>query len=963
MMDALLDETGRRTGPERGLRAGEFDALREALSSAGFRGEVEDDPVLLSAASCDNSVYEIRPDGVVAPRDGSDVATLLTVLDQSAFRHIAVTARGGGTGTNGQSLNTGIIVDFRRHMSRILALNVEEGWVDVEPGVVLDALNAQLAPHKLFFAPETSTSSRCTIGGMVATDASGKGSRHYGKTSDNILDLTLVLAGGKVLDSEIPDAIEAEWLTRVGTLVDEAKGVLTDRLPDLPRRFTGYDAVGARREDGSLDWWRLPIGAEGTLGLVTRIRLKLRRKPLHRRLLVLAFEDFAASLRAGPLLLTEDPLAIEVMDGWVQKLAQQAGLLYGLPDTVQAPPNGECAYSFVEFSGDDPADIEARIARTMALCHELPGLLGTHRADNEPEIKRLWAIRSAAVGLLAKIGGERRPLAFVEDCVVPVENLPGFVADFDTTLKGLGLDYGIYGHVDVGCLHVRPALNIDRTEDRDRLVEVSERVYALTRKHGGIFWGEHGKGIRGAFLPDFVGPEAYRAFEGIKALFDPAGRFNPGKLVSPDGLYGLRETTMRQMNAPSASAYGDAYRCSGNGHCHSWDTATPLCPSFKASGDMRFSPKGRSDGLRALANPSLSTEERARLEDALHDSLDKCLSCKACAGSCPVRVDIPEMKSAFLADYYESRRRPIADYLAVMIEGLAPQLRRASPFLAPLARLSMPGIGKLAGLKDLPRLAAWPATAPRMMSVQEIIDRTHSDRTVLVLPDAFTTLFDPQAIIATTTALQALGYEPLLVEVLPGAKAAHVRGMKKVFRKRALALRSAVERLADTGLPVVGVDPAFTLMFRQEIPLSAPARVLLPQEFLASELKRGRSWAQPSRRPEPARLLLHCTENALGAQMQGQWRDVFSALGLNIEIGAAGCCGMAGMFGHYERHQDTSRKLYDLSWRSHAESGSELLATGFSCRCQTKRFAVQPARSPLALIADAYGKGRLEEAP
>lgn len=935
---------------------GGFSALVLALQQAGFRGEVEDDPVLRAAASCDNSVYEIWPDAVIAPLDEDDVVTLLQVLDRPAFRHLSITARGGGTGTNGQSLNTGLIVDFRRHMHRILAIDAEAGWVEVEPGVVLDALNLELAPHNLFFAPETSTSSRCTIGGMVATDASGKGSRHYGKTSDNILGLTLLLAGGKCLDSTNGPMASDAFTTTLGLAVDDARTALQGRLPDLPRRFTGYDALGARRPDGALDWWRLPIGAEGTLGLVTRIRVQLRRKPAHRRLLVLGFTNFDAALRAGPMLLAHDPLAIEVMDGWVQSLAAGAGLLYGLPKSVQAPPGGSCSYTFVEFSGDDADALEASIAATMAEAVLLPGLLGAHRADGELEIGRLWSIRSAAVGLLAKIGGERRPLAFVEDCVVPVETLPAFVADFDAALRSRGLKYGIYGHVDVGCLHVRPALDIDRVADKAMMAEVSELVYQLTRKHGGIFWGEHGKGIRGAFLRDFVGAEAYAAFERIKSIFDPTGRFNPGKLVDPSGLYSLSSTPMRRMNAPQGSPFVDAYRCSGNGHCHSFDATTPLCPSFKASGDMRLSPKGRSDGLRVLQRTEVSAPEHGPLEAAVFDSLDKCLSCKACAGACPVRVDIPEMKSHFLADYYQRHRRPLADHAAVALEGLAPWLRPLTPLLAPLANLLMPPFGKLLGLVDLPKLQAWPRHAPPLLSVRQIAGRHWPDNTVLLLPDAFTALFDPEAILASVAGLRALGYEPLLVELMPGAKAAHVRGMQRTFSRRAASMLAVVKALSATRFPLIGVDPAFTLMFRQEYLRfgSAASQVLLPQEFLVAELQRGASWPSAAKQGAPGTLLLHCTENALGPGTRSQWRDIFLALNIPVTVGSAGCCGMAGMFGHQQRHQATSRTLFNLSWAAHANPGRDLLATGFSCRCQTERMGKTPVASPMARIAAAF---------
>ncbi|TMV76215.1 FAD-binding oxidoreductase, partial [Thioclava sp. BHET1] len=575
-------------------------ALTHALRAAGFRGEIETDTALRAAMSTDNSVYQISPDLIVAPFDGADLVTLLATLEAPEFDRIPVTARGGGTGTNGQSLNAGVIVDMRRHMNRLIALDAKAGWAEVEPGMVLDDLNAQIRPSGWFFAPETSTSTRCTIGGMVSTDASGKGSRIYGKTSDNILGIELAQPQG-LLSSLTPAPVWAgEILAQAEVSARQGRQAFIANTPKLNRRFTGYDLERACPEGGGFEWWRLFLGAEGTLGLMSRIRVKLRRIEAEKRLLVVGFDDFRAALAAATPLIAADPTAIEVMDETVQAIADKASILDRLPPGLRAREGQRVAYVFIEINGDDPQAVDAKIAHCRKILAGLPGIGAIHIAADLAEIRALWAIRSAGVGLLAKVDGTARPIAFVEDTVVPPENLPAYVDEFLSVLTRNGLGFGIYGHVDVGCLHIRPALNIDTETDRATLVAVSDAVFALTRKYGGIFWGEHGKGVRGAYLRDWIGPEAYRALQGIKAAFDPRGRFNPGKLVTNDTpIMGIATTPFRKVNAPEGDPLQRAFRCNGNAQCLSYAASTPMCPSFKASADVRHSPKGRADALRA----------------------------------------------------------------------------------------------------------------------------------------------------------------------------------------------------------------------------------------------------------------------------------------------------------------------------------------------------------------------------
>ncbi len=933
-------------------------AFARALRAAGFAGDITTDHASRAAMATDNSVYQLEPDLIVAPRAASDIEILMRVAAEPAFAHLPITARGGGTGTNGQSLNRGVIVNFQRFMTRILEVNEEEGWVDVEPGIVLDELNAAIAETGLFFAPDTSTSNRCTIGGMVSTDASGKGSRIYGKTSDNVLGLDLVLDGGRTLSSlaAAPDWA-APMLQEIATACDAGRAALIANTPRISRRFTGYDLERARPAADRLEWWRLLLGAEGTLGLVTRIRLQLTPKPRHKRLVVVAFSRFADALAAGTPLLAHAPLAMEIMDDWVQRLAREAGLMDGLPPAIRGAANDRISYLFVEFAGADADALDADVTRLQDAAKSLPGAIGTYCAVDAADSARLWSTRSAAVGLLGKRDGARRPVAFVEDCVVPVENLVGFVDGFDKIMKRHDLAYGIYGHIDVGCLHVRPALDLDGKVDQAVFRDVSDAVYALCKAHGGIFWGEHGKGIRGAYLPDYVGPVAFAALQAVKQAFDPNERFNPGKLVTVKRRpLGIVDLPFRQGNAPADPAFERAFHCNGNAACLNYSKTVPICPSFKATRDLRQSPKGRAEAVRLWrqAVAAGKPEQDAIANDA-YDALDTCLGCNACGSACPAHVSVPSLKSQFLDAYHATRRRPLRDHAAVAVEALAPVIAATRPLARRLAPLAY-GLAKpLLGLVDLPTISrrGLSAFGYSVVAPERIGDHA-GDRTVLVLEDAFTATFDTDAVAAVCDGLAALGYRPRIVAMPPGSKASHVKGMRRRFEKLARRQAAALRAIAAHDLPMIGVDPTFVLMTRselREVETDVP-RVLLVQEFLRERRAAGDVW--PTARESDARaqrLMVHCTEASAAPQSLRLWQEIFAAVKLPVTPTATGCCGMAGLFGHEARHQEMSRALFDASWAVPIAGEAEVLATGFSCRCQVERLSRSKATHPMAAIA------------
>lgn len=924
-----------------------LDQVQAALSAHGFQGDIERDAALRLAMSTDNSVYQLIPDLILAPKDAADLHRLVHVMSQAPFAAMPITARGGGTGTNGQSLNKGVIVDLKRHMHRLIGVNVDEAWADVEPGMVLDDLNEQLRPHGLFFAPETSTSTRCTIGGMVGTDASGKGSRIYGKTSDNILGLDLVRPEGILSSLEAaplwakPVLDEAEAAARAG------REAFIAATPRLNRRFTGYDLERAAAPERPFEWWRLFLGAEGTLGLISRIRVHLRRIEPEKRLLVVGFSSFREALAAATPLLAANPTAIEVMDELVQRMAHEAGILNRLPRALQAQDGQSIAYVFIEFNGSDPAALDRDLAVSHQILQRLAGVGAMHIAADVEEIKALWAIRSAGVGLLGKVDGPARPVAFVEDCVVPPENLPDFLDGFQNVLKEQGLGFGIYGHVDVGCLHVRPALNLDHLPDRDTLLKVSDAVYALTKKYGGIFWGEHGKGVRGAYLRDWIGEDAYRALRHVKAAFDPAGRYNAGKLVTlNDEIYGIATTPFRAFNAPEGDALSRAFRCNGNAQCLSYQRAVPMCPSYKASLDLRLSPKGRADALRAW-HGLRGTKAATALEAGLVKSLDACLGCKACASSCPVQVDVPTMRTAFYVDYYARNARPFGDKMLLLAERLSPILVKSAPVLRPFWPVMAKIGGALTGMVDMPDRLARPPKA---------VKSAPSARPVTLVQDWFSAAFDGEAQADIVAGLRALGYAPAFMPMHPAGKAAQTLGDAPSFKAQSTALAKALFKAAEDGAPLIGIDPAYVMQLRQDYPkagIKLP-KVLLLQEFLAAELKAGVAFPKAQAGHSlPAKVFGHCTESSALPQSSALWAEVYKAVGIAVAQPAVGCCGMAGTFGHQKRHQEMSRKLFDMSWAPQMAGEAQVYATGFSCRCQIERMSDTKARHPLRLIADA----------
>ena len=948
--------------------------LLRRLDQAGFAGDAEDGIGARQVASTDNSIYQVRPAAIVYPRTGDDVTLLVRTLADTG---LSLTARGGNTGTNGQSLNDGIIVDFARHMRGIGAFDPETDTVTVEPGVVLDQLNAFLKPHGRFFPPMVSTASRATIGGMVATDASGKGSRRWGKTSDYIVAIDLTLSDGTPWRAEPMTRAEAEAIAAgsgiVADIHREALRIVTDRaddiaaiFPEMNRGLTGYNLQ--KTWDAAADRFFLGYllaGSEGTLALTRSITLRVAHRPKKRALAVIRYAAFDTAMRDVQRLIAADPVAIEILDDKVLGVARSdiiwssvEGLLGGASEAPVA------AMNFVEFTADDDATIDAGLAALTAI-----GPQGDMRiVRDDAAIGQLWTLREKSVGLLARLGGARQGIPFVEDTAVPPEKLADFVAEFRALLDGHGLNYGMFGHADVGCLHVRPFLDLRDPAQAALIRPISDDVARLTKSYGGLLWGEHGRGYRGEFSPLYFG-SLYPELQALKAAFDPHNRLNPGKLAAPAGQpidridgVPLRGEADRLIDPARSKDFDRAVACNGNGACFAWDSLDVMCPSYKATRDRAQSPKGRASLLRAwarldsIAQPSpAEVAERDALAADTQASLATCLSCKACTTLCPVKVDVPTMKSRFAERYWARRTRPLRHRVVAQMEALLAAARKMPGIANGVAGSdrAKAALERTLGYVDLPAFAvADPQTLPPVVSKARIDALPAEARAniVVLVEDSFTASFDGPLVAAAGRVLAACGYTVLRLPPRSNGKVLHLLGMRDRFARIAAKRMTEARAFADLGVRLVGLDAATALMFTQEFAeMTGNSVDVAGLEILLAEAVRQGRVPAAARAVPPQRLLGHCTEQALRPQALALWAEALAGFGIAAQPTKTGCCGMAGLFGHEAQNQTLSRDIFALSWADVTQDDA-MLATGFSCRCQTERLTGRRPLHPVELI-------------
>ncbi|MGV9872380.1 FAD-binding and (Fe-S)-binding domain-containing protein [Streptomyces cellulosae] len=944
-----------------------------AALRATVRGEVDLGVTARALTTMDASNYRRIPLGVVAPRDADDVAATLAVCRE---RGVPVVPRGGGTSIAGQATGTGIVLDFTRHMNRLLSLDPDAGTAVVQPGLVLDRLQEAAAPHGLRFGPDPSTHGRCTLGGMIGNNSCGSHSVAWGTTADNVRTLSVITARGERLR---PGPGWAGAPVGLRELVDGELARLRTAFPDLPRRISGY-AVDALLPENRADVARSLCGSEGTLAVLTEAELTLVRAPRARALAVLAYADESGAAQAAAGLLPYGPLTVEGM---------AADLV---PSAADLPRGG--AWLFVEAGGDTEAEARAAAEAIVRAADVVDALVVTDPARQ----RTLWRIREDASGTATRMPDGSEAWPGWEDCAVPPARLGDYLRDFRALLAEHGLRGTPYGHFGDGCIHVRIDFDLLTGPGVARFRRFSEELADLVVAHGGSLSGEHGDGqARAELLPRMYGEETVALFEQVKGVWDPDGLLNPGMLVRPAPLDAdLRFTALPREPVDVAFGYpadaGDfsaaVRRCVGVAKCRTTSVSgsAVMCPSFRATGEEEHSTRGRARLLHEMLAGEVVTDGWRSTE--VRDALDLCLSCKGCRSDCPVGVDMATYKAEFLHHHYEGRRRPAAHYamgwLPVWLSwaartrtaGVVNALASVGPLARPAKRM-----GGIAGEREIPRLATEPFT--RWWRRRR--PGAGGGPLVVLWPDTFTEHLSPSVGRAAVRVLEAAGMRVVLPPTLrtgSGGRVGDARSRSvlsllrarrgrvccgltyistgQLDRARAVLTHTLdlLEPVLATDAPLVVLEPSCAAALRTDAPellhddpraAQLASRVLTFAEALE---RHAPDWTPPAvHRPVTGQT--HCHQHAvLGDAADRRLRE---AAGLTGEL-AGGCCGLAGNFGFEEGHFEVSRTCAEeqlLPAVREAPEDAVVQADGFSCRTQLEQLGGVRGRHLAEILAEA----------
>lgn len=973
----------------------DWSATRRVQLGRAFRGQLRGEARFDIASrmlyATDASNYRIEPLGVVLPRDTTDVATTLAIAREQGA---SLVPRGGGTSLSGQSVGSGLVVDFSKYLHRVLEIDAEQLWAQVEPGVVLGQLNKQLRPLGLQFGPDVATSDRANLGGMIGNNSAGARSLVYGKTIDHVLALDVLLADGTPTTlgawSEETVARCSQRRDLLGDACRVARRVVTEnadairaRYPKVLRRVSGYN-LDALLPPQPFDLSKLIVGSEGTLAVILAAKLRLLPLPARRALAVVHYDSLDDALFSLPAILTTSPSAVELIDQWILDLARASPVYRERIDFLIGTPQ---AVFLVEYSADSDAEIDIRFA---ALDDALRGLRHGPILPTRDEKRReyIWSVRKTAMPLLLGMPGERKPVTFVEDTAVAPERLPEFVSRFRDILRRYQTTGSFYGHASVGCLHIRPFLDLRSKTGVKDMEAIAHEVVELVLEFGGALSGEHGDGLcRGYFNPRLFGQKIYQGFIRIKKAFDPHGLLNPGKIVeSPPITENLRyapqvegsknhllpEGSVRVLHS-GVDLAEMARGCNGNGLCRRVDTGV-MCPSYMATREEEHSTRGRANLLLAAIEGRLSTDTPAGTKFAGHSqkggdwavpelgpALDLCLMCKACKTECPSHVDIAKVKVEYLWRRRGGRPATWRDQLLGDVARLGKIGASWVPWSNWLLR-SWPVRWWLDRFLGIDARRPLPLYAPRRLSTwfrdHVSICRKPRGRVVL-LADCFTDLHQPHVGEMAVKLLEAAGYAVHLAPVCCGRAL-----LSKGFVDEALALaRSAapiLESYVNEGMPILGLEPSCLATLRDEwrdlLPGAMTERVAQASSLVETWLAERQTAGACDLPQAPAERFFalyhgHCHQRADGA-LDGSTRAIDQLAGVDLRVLDSGCCGMAGSFGYEKAHYAVSVAIAEqrLLPALRAAPTATVVAPGFSCRSQIADLANRAALHPVELI-------------
>ena len=950
------------------------EALRRAVG-----GEVRFDSYTKQLFSRDASMYAIEPIGVVFPRDAADVAAVVATAGEFG---LPVLPRGAGTSLAGQAVGQVIVMDLSRHMSRIIEIDAERRLARVQPGVVQEQLNLAAARDGLVFGPDTSTRNRATLGGMIGNNSAGSQSVRYGMTIDHVLTVDVVLSDasrstfGPLTAEELTSraatpTLDGAICRELPRLVERHRDAIATGFPRFWRQSGGYRLDRLDPKAAEFDLAKFVVGSEGTLVTVVEAAVQLVLAPPHRVIAVGHFTSVQAAIEATQDALACQPAAVELLDRAIIELSRQKIEYRSLGSILHGDPE---ALLFVTFFGDTQAEAVAGLDRLDQQWRAHGRGYYTLRAVDASEQAALLKVREAGLGLLmAASTGARRPLAFVEDTAVEPAKLASYADRFRKILDSHGLTAGFYGHCSVGCLHIRPFIDLSQPGQPELMRAVAEEVRELVLEYGGVNSSEHGDGLaRSEFNRRVFGEELYAAMQETKGLFDPQNRMTPGKIVNaPAMTEHLRDaaqpgrptlSTRLRFDAPGGMR-GAADRCMNIGLCRKASTGV-MCPSYMATRDEEHSTRGRANALLyALSAP----DPRAALgSDRLHGILDLCLECKACKSECPLGVDMAALKTETLAAYHDQHGIPLRSRMFGSIRTLNRLGSAAFPLSNLMgqwrpARLMAERWMGVSAARPLPRfqrqdLRGWFRRRPARATPA-------SQGELIFLADSFTTFTEPAVPIAAIELLELAGWQVRFEAAGCCGRASLSKGLVDQARRMAAGLAERLGEAAARGVPIVGVEPSCLLTLRDEYSALLPgdpraqavaAATRLPEELLVEAIASGRLVLPQENGVSGRRIVFHghCHQKALAgtAATMALLRGIPGADVVEVD---AGCCGMAGSFGFEAEHYKLSMSIGELrlfpAIRAEAKQ-TIIAATGVSCRQQIEHGTGRPTRHPLEII-------------
>lgn len=967
-------------------------ALDEFLSNLerATAGDLRTDDYSKILYSTDASIYQIMPLAVFIPQNMEDVHT---AVELAAQHNIPILPRTSGSSLAGQAVNEAVIIDFSRHLNRVLEVNSEENWVRVQPGIVLDELNLHLKSYGLQFGPDPASSNRAALGGIVANNSTGSHSIVYGMTADHVLETKVYLSDGghahfKSIDVELleqrkkTNGLEGQIYRRIHEIAQQNSSAIRKGTPRHWRRCGGYNLDRLIDNGVSFKWpqqsgfnlAKLICGSEGTLAVMTEIKLALVPRPKITALAIVQFQSLYEALSATPIILQVEPSAVELLDhlgltlckGVPEYARLLKTFLFGEPNCVLV----------TEFYGESEAELKTKIERLIAHLNkqkinaEIAPVLDTRLQQN------VWTVRKVGLGLMMSIKGDYKPVPFIEDAAVPVEHLADYVTQIEKFCSDLGTKVAYYAHASAGCVHIRPLINTKVASEIEKLPKISRFSVELLGQYGGSFSSEHGDGRCRSWLNEhFYGKELYGLYKDVKRAFDPYNIFNPGIIVDPQHIsenlrYGEKYTVTEVEAKYDFSVEQGFHRaiemCNGAGVCRKTTTGT-MCPSFMATREEEHSTRGRANALRAALSGKLDPKELT--SKRMFEVMDLCIECKACKAECPSSVDMAKIKFEFLAQYYRKNKIPLRSRLFADVAKLNRFSRGAfvslSNWLYELkpVRATMDSFLGISKYRQLPRLAREPFTEWFDARNCEFA-KQNGKKQVVLFCDTFNNFNEPDVLIAATEMLEGLGFQVILSNHGCCGRPMISKGLVEKARQAARTTLDALYPHTQKGIPIIGLEPSCLLTLRDENLYLLPGDLaaqnvaehsFLFEEFMTKLVDENKLPLDFSGAMQKILLHGHCHQKSL-VGTGPVTRILQLPNNYSVEEVDSGCCGMAGSFGYESEHYEISMQIAErrLLPAIRKEPDDTLIAaSGFSCRHQIRHGTGRVALHPVEILRKA----------